>query len=81
MDVVNNNPNMPHHFRSSTKTQKESNPINCKKIHGKYSDVFTGIGCFEDMYKLQVRQCNCPYQTLPGRVAYVLQEPLKGVLD
>ena len=42
---------------------------------------FTGIGCFEDTFKLHVREGSCPYQAPPKRVSYALQEPLWEKLD
>ena len=52
-----------------------------QKIHNEFSDVFSGIKCFAGTFQLQVREGSLPYQTLPGRVPYVLQEPLEDELE
>ena len=51
------------------------------KIHNEFSDNFTSIGCFKGTFKLQVREGSHPYQALPRRVAYALQEQLWEELD
>ena len=50
------------------------------KLHNEFSDVFSGIGCFEGTFSLQVKDDSWPYQAIPRRVAYVLQETLKEEL-
>ena len=41
---------------------------------------FSGIRCLEDMFSLQVKDGSQPYQVLPRRIVYVLQDPLKEAL-
>ena len=62
-----NSINMPGYFRSRTNWEavKEASKILIKKIHNEYSDLFTGVGCCDGTFKLQVREDSCPYQSLP----------------
>ena len=52
-----------------------------QRIHNEFSDVFTGIVCFEGTFKLRVKEGSCHYQSPVRRVAYTLQQPLKEELD
>ena len=56
---------------------KDTSRLITLRIHSKFS----GIGCFEGIFKLQVRKGSCPYQAPPRRLAYALQEPLKEELN
>ena len=78
MDTINSNPNIPDYFRSSTdkEAEKKESHLIIQNIHSKFSDVFTGIGCFKGTFKLQVRGGSHTYQASPRRAAYVLQESL-----
>ena len=42
---------------------------------------FSGIGCFEVIFSLQVNDVSQSYQALLRRVLYALQEPLKKDLE
>ena len=81
--ITNNCTNMPDYFRPSANREadKEASRILTQKIHNDFSDVFTGIGCFDGTFKLQVREGSHLYQAPPRRVAYTLQEPLKEELE
>ena len=83
VDVTNDCTNMPDHFRSSTNREadKETSRILTKKIHSDFSDIFMSVSWFYGTFKLQVRKGSHPYQALPRRVAYALQEPLKEDLE
>ena len=50
------------------------------KILNEFSVVFKGIGQFEGIFTLQVKDGSQPYQMLPKSVAYALQEPLREEL-
>ena len=50
-------------------------------IHNEYSDVSTGIGCFDGTFKLRVKEGSHSYQTLPRRVKYMLQQPPNEELE
>ena len=65
---------MTDYLRCSTNKEadKKTNRLLTMKIHNVYSDIFTGIGCFEGTFTLQVREGSCPYQALPRKVAYAL---------
>ena len=51
------------------------------RIHNDFSGIFTGIGCFKGMFKLQVREGSHLHQALPRKVTNALQEPLQEELD
>ena len=44
-------------------------------------DVFSGIGCFDGMFSLQVKLDSKPYQAHLRHAAYVLQKPFKEELE
>ena len=52
-----------------------------KQIQKEFKDVFTGIGCFEGTFSLQVKPDSKPYQVPPQCVAYVLQTLFKEELE
>ena len=52
-----------------------------KQLHKEFEDVFTGIGCFDGTFSLQVKQDSKPYQASPRHVAYALQKPFKEELE
>ena len=58
MDVININSNMPDFFRSSMVREvgKRDNQLITQSIHNEFSDVFTGIGCFNGTFRLQVKK-------------------------
>ena len=72
--AANNCINIPDYFRSSTNIEEDKrvSRLLTMKIYNDFSDVFTGIGCFEGTLKLQVKEGSLP----PRRMAYALQEPL-----
>ena len=53
-----------------------------RQLQGDFKDVFTGIGCFDGMFSMQVKTRQ---QTIPGmplrHVAYTLLKPLKEELE
>ena len=74
---------MPDYLRysSNREADKEASRMLTMKIHNDFSNVFIVIDCFEGMSKMQMRDSSHPYQALPRRVAYVLQEPLQEELN
>ena len=52
-----------------------------QRIDNEFHDAFTGIGCFDGTFRLQVREDSQPYQAPPSRVADGFQEPLKKELE
>ena len=76
--AANNFLNIPDYFRSNTNKEadKSVSILLTMKIHNTFSNIFSGISCFEGTFKLQVREGSCPYQAPPREVAYALQEPL-----
>ena len=68
----------------SARTDKEadmvarSNPT--QELHSKYTNVFSGIGCFKGTISLQVKEGEKPYQTQPRCRVYA-QEPLEKETD
>ena len=42
---------------------------------------FTGIGCFDGVFLLGVKEGSWPYQVPPRMAAYALQEPPKKELE
>ena len=74
-DVNDANSNKPDYFRSSINraAHKRANQVLMNKIHNEFSYIFfSGIGCFEDMFSLQVA---------PRRVSYALQAFLMEELE
>ena len=61
------NSNMPDHFRSSINRAADNRTSQAltNKIYTDCSD-FLCIGCFEDMFGLQVKDDNWPYQDTTG---------------
>ena len=51
------------------------------RIHNKFNDLFSGIGCFEVIFSLQVKVGSHWHMEPPMRVAYALQKPLKEDLE
>ena len=51
-----------------------------RKIHGKYNDVFAGIGCFKGIISLHVIEGTKPYLALPRCLGFALQESFKKEL-
>ena len=81
--AANNCINIPDYFRSSTnkETDKRENRLLTMEIHSNFCDSFMGVSCFEDTFKLQLREGSHPYINLPIRVAYAPQDPLCEELD
>ena len=52
-----------------------------QKIHNAYSDIFTGIVCFEGPFSLQLKPDSKPYQAPPRHMVYALQKPFKEELE
>ena len=50
-------------------------------ILNEYTDVFDGIGCFEDEYHITLDTTVPPLVHYPRRVPVALREPLKEELD
>ena len=82
--IDSNNPNVViDYFYSSqdTSSDKRDSTVMTKKVHDKFHDVFTGIGCFKGTFSLQLKPDSKPYQAPPRCVAYVLQKPLQEELE
>ena len=84
--------NTPNYLNSSTKQNqmsdyfhssdnKEADKIVSEtithRIPNEFNNSFSGIGCFEGTFALQVKEGSHPYQAPQRRVAYTLQKPLK----
>ena len=54
-------------------TKKQSTEIT-KQLQKEFEDVFTGIGCFDGTFSLQVKPDSKPYQAAPQFIAYALQK-------
>ena len=52
-----------------------------QQLQRDFKDVFTGIGCFDGMFSLQVKPDCKPYQVPPGHAAYALQKSFKEELE
>ena len=80
---ANNCINITDYLKSSTKKKadKRVSRLLTMKKHKGFGDVFTGIGCVESTFILKVSESSCPYQALPRRVAYALQELLPEELE
>ena len=50
-------------------------------IHNESKDVFTGIGCIEGMFSLQVKEVGKLYQVPARCMVYVLKQPFKQKLE
>ena len=42
---------------------KRVSQVLMQKIHNEFSNVFSGVGCFEGTFRLQVKEGSKPYQT------------------
>ena len=75
--------NTPDYLNSSYNKQadKRTNGTITNRILNAFNNLFSGIGCFEDMFSLQVKEGSHLYQVPPRRVAYILQKPLKEELE
>ena len=54
---------------------------NTQQLQRDFKDVFTGIGCFDGMFSLQVKPVSKPYQVCLRHVGYALQKPFKEELE
>ena len=65
---------MPYYFRSRThrEVDKEESGILTMKINKDFNDIFTGIGCFKDTFKMQVTEGKHLYQVPQKGVDYAL---------
>ena len=82
--IDSNNSNVViDYFYSSQDTSgnKKDSAVMTKKVHGKFSDVFNGIGYLEGTFSLQLKPDSKPYQAPPRHVAYALQKPLQEELE
>ena len=78
-----NKTHMPDYFHSGYNKEADMRVRETitNRIHNEFNDLISGIGCFEDMFPLQVKDGTHPYQAQARRVAYVLQQPLKEELE
>ena len=51
------------------------------QIQWDIKDEFTGIGCFDGMFSLQVKPDSKPYQASTRHVAYAMQKPFIEELE
>ena len=66
---------MRDYFRSSINIAVDNSKQGVNtKIHNEFSD-FLGIGCFEGIMRLQVKDGSWPYQVPLRKVVHELQEP------
>ena len=74
-----NSVNILEYFRLNVNdgADKESSRSLVQRIHSEFSDVFTGIGCFESTFKLKVKEGSCLYKAPPRKVAYALEQPCR----
>ena len=56
---------------------KGESPNRTKQIQQEFEEVFTGIGCFEEMFSLQVKPDSKPDQASHRCVTYALQKLFK----
>ena len=72
-----------NYFYSSkyTEADKRESDAMTQNIHNAYSNIFTGIGCFEGTFSLQLKPNSRPYQVPLRCSAYVLQKPFKEELE
>ena len=82
-DVIAVNSNIPDYLRSSTEKDAHNctSQIITQRIHNEFRDDFTEIGCFDDTFRLQVKEDSWPYQTPSKRLAYALQESLREEIE
>ena len=68
VDANDTNSNTPDYFRSGTKSavDKIPNEVLTKKIYYEFSDIFSGIGCFEEKFSLKVKDDSWPEQAPQG---------------
>ena len=52
-----------------------------KQLQRGFEDLFSGIGCFDGMFSLQVKPDNKLYQEPPRHIAYALQKLFKEELE
>ena len=65
---------MPDYFHSSDNkvADKIVSEAISNRINNEFNYLFSGIGCFEGTFSLQVEEGSHPYQALLRRVVYVL---------
>ena len=75
--------NMPDIFYSSDnkETDKRVSEAITNRINIEFNDLFTGIGCFESMFSLHIKEGSFQYQGTARKVAYAVQKPLKKELE
>ena len=69
------------HFSNNKEDDKRLSETITNKIHHEFNYLFSGIGCFEGKFSLQVKEGNHPCQAPPRWVSYVLQKPLTEELE
>ena len=77
--VTDNEPSKINYFLpgpSQDNDKKVSSGI-MQQLQRDFKYVFTGIGCFNGTFSLQVKLDSKPYQAPPIRVTYALQNPFK----
>ena len=52
-----------------------------QQLQRDFKDVFTGIGCFDGLFALQVKPDSKPYLASLRFVDYALQKPIKEELE
>ena len=65
----------------SKESDNKANTEITKQLQKEFQAVFTGIGCFDGTFSLQVKLDSKPYQVPPWNVAYALQKPFKEELE
>ena len=64
-----------------TEVDSEASAKITLKMHEEFVTVFTGIGCFEGMFSLQIKDDAKPYQMPLRYIAYAFHEPFFLKLD
>ena len=57
----------------SKESDKKASTDIAKQLQKEFEDVFTGIGCFDRTFSLQVKSDSKQYQATPWHVAYALK--------
>ena len=69
------------HFSNNKEVDKRASETITNRIDYEFNDLLPGVGCFEGMFSLQVKEGSHPYQASPRRVAYAMWKPLKEELE
>ena len=74
--LLSNNNEINNSFQAQEKRVPKKQALKEQSSYKRnFEDVFTGIGCFDGTFSLQVKLDSKPYQVPPWCIAYEIQKP------